>query len=78
MLDWLGELAPILILLAVVTIVILRLPKIEISHGAAFRIVISPDRTDMLFDELLDDRESETRAFRFGSDVRIENLAGRT
>ncbi len=37
MLEWLRELAPILILLAVVTIVISRLPKIEISHSAAFR-----------------------------------------
>lgn len=37
MADWLGNFAPILILLAVVAIVIARLPKIEISHGDAFR-----------------------------------------
>ena len=37
MLEWLGSFAPILILLAVVTIVISRLPKIEISHDPQFR-----------------------------------------
>ncbi len=37
MLGWIGELAPILILLTVVTVVITRLPKIEVSHDAAFR-----------------------------------------
>ncbi len=37
MLEWLGSFAPILILLAVVTIVISRLPKIEIAHGPEFR-----------------------------------------
>ena len=35
---WLEELAPILILLAVVTIVIARLPKIEgLGHSNAYR-----------------------------------------
>ncbi len=37
MLEWLGELVPILILLTVVVVVISRLPKIEITHGTAFR-----------------------------------------
>ena len=34
---WLEKLWPILILLAVVTVVIARLPKIELGHSAAFR-----------------------------------------
>jgi OPA family glycerol-3-phosphate transporter-like MFS transporter len=37
MLEWLGELLPILILLGVVTIVIARLPKIEITHTPELR-----------------------------------------
>ena len=37
MLEWFGDFSPILILLVVVSVVIARLPKIEISHGKAFR-----------------------------------------
>ncbi len=35
--DWIGKIAPILILLTVVTIVIARLPKIDVGHKKAFR-----------------------------------------
>ena len=35
--EWLNELLPILILLAVITVVFLRLPKVEIQHEPAYR-----------------------------------------
>jgi len=35
--EWLSQFAPILVLLAVVAVVLLRLPKVEIDHSDAFR-----------------------------------------
>ena len=36
--------------------------------------VTGPDRADMLFNELFDDRQAKTRAFWLGRDIGIENL----